>query len=410
MKSYIIKRTGNIFVDLGMIRLYELLGDANCNLSNNYLKIANFDKRNLVSAFISKIDAGKNELKSKKDKKRTSVVGKFMTNNALFSQNSVTDSMFESNFKCLVNKFLDTLEGNIQGKTCSFCFTYLAEPREITNTRYPLLGAMSGGSGFSGFFPSTMSNLYMCYVCELLTLLNTTKIKNDIVYVPDLVTLKRLDSIISFREESQNNIWTDLARFRFSGIKYLSIGYGQKSEIRNFALMTPENLLKYLKAREVTYWFKYNTEKPNDLKRQIDIYLLNGNYGLVRKILLGNIMGNNVDESLKNNLKIYVNYLKEVMNMSNKAIGEEFEKSALELKQKIEPEKIPNICYKILGYLRNEDREELLKFIMHLCITNTVPLPNKISDVILKYDENTMNYAAGKFVETLYKNIGGEHE
>lgn len=234
MNSYTIKRTGNIFVDLGMIRLYELLGDANCNLNNNYLKITKFDKRNLVSAFISKIDAGKNELKSKKEKKRASVVGKFMTNNALFSQNSVTDSKFESNFEGLVDKFIDTLDENIQGKTCSFCFTYIAEStetvkkkvrgkieeeirkREITNTRYPLLGAMSKkNGGFSGFFPGTQSNLQMCYVCELLTLLNACKIKNNIVYVPDLVTLKRLDDIVSFREEASNNVWADLAKFSF---------------------------------------------------------------------------------------------------------------------------------------------------------------------------------------------------
>ena len=402
MNLYTIRRTGNIFVDLGMIRLFELLGNANCNLNSNYLKISKFDKRNLVSAFIDKIDAGKNELKSKKDKKRASVVGKFMTNNALFSQNSVTDSKFESNFEWLVDKFIDTIEGNIQGITCSFCFTHPAEYREITNTRYPLLGAMSGGKGFSGFFPSTISNLYMCYVCELLTLLNACKIKNNIVYVPDLVSLKRIDDIVSFREEASNNVWDDLARFSFSGVKYISIGYGQKSEIRNFALMTPENLLKYLKAREVTYGFKYNTEKPNDLKRQIDIYLLNGNYSLVRKILLGNIMGNDRDKDLQSNLKKYINFLKEVMDMGSKEVEKEFENSAGQLKQKIDSDKIPNICYKILGYMRNDDREELLKFIMHLCITNSVPLPDKISDVILRYDENTMSYAAGKFVETLY--------
>ena len=403
MNLYTIRRTGNIFVDLGMIRLFELLGNANCNLNNNYLKINKFDKRNLISTFIGKIDAGKNELKSKKNKKRTSVVGKFMTNNALFSQNSVTDSKFESNFEWLVDKFIDTIEGNLQGKTCSFCFTHPAEYREITNTRYPLLGAMSGRSGFSGFFPSTMSNLYMCYVCELLTLLNACKIKNNIVYVPDLVTLKRLDDIVSFREEASNNIMTDLAKFSFSGVKYMSIGYGKKSEIKNFALLTPERLFKYLKAKEILYWFNYATEKPNEIKQQIDVYLLNENYGLIKKILLGNIMGNKTDENiLQNNIRIYTNFLKEVMYMGSKEIEKEFENSAYLLKQNIDSERIPGICYKILGYLRNEDREELLKFIMHLCITNSVPLPDKISDVILRYDENTMRYAAGKFVETLY--------
>ena len=88
--------------------------------------------------------------------------------------------------------------------------------------------------------------------------------------------------------------------------------------------------------------------------------------------------------------------------MGSKEVEKEFENSAGQLKQKIDSDKIPNICYKILGYMRNDDREELLKFIMHLCITNSVPLPDKISDVILRYDENTMHYAAGKFVETLY--------
>ncbi len=422
MTQYTIKRTGNIFVDLGIIRLFELLGDTHCSLTTNYIKITNLDKSKLISAFIAKVDDAKNELKSKKGKKRSSVVGKFITNNTLFSQNSVTDKEFKDNYEWLVGKFFDTLENNIQGETCSFCFTYFAEPmeiikkrgesrkREITNTRYPLLGAMGGGSGFSGFFPNTRSNLYMCYVCELLTLLNVCKIKKNVVYVPDLVTLKRLDDIVSFREQTDSMVLTDIARFGFTGIKYLSIGYGQKSEIQNFALLTPENLLKYLKVKDIVYWFKYNTEKPNELKRQIDIYLLNGNYNLVRKILLGNIVGNRADEDLRNNLKIYVNFLKEVMIMSAKEVEKEFEKSAWELKQKIDQEKIPGICYKILGYLRSDDREELLKFILHLCITNTVSLPDKISDVLLRYDENTMNYAAGKFVETLYKGIGGENE
>lgn len=202
----------------------------------------------------------------------------------------------------------------------------------------------------------------------------------------------------------------------FSGVKYMSIGYGQKSEIRNFALLTPEKLLKYLKAKEILYWFNYATEEPNKIKQQIDIYLLNENYGLIRKILLGNIIVVKKDKKNETrdytpfNIRIYTNFLKEVMYMGSKEIEKEFENSAWKLKQKFDQEKIQGICYRILGYLRNGDREELLKFIMHLCITHTVPLPDKISDVVLRYDENTMNYAAGKFVETLYKGIGGENE
>jgi len=409
--AYIIKRTGNIFADLGIIRLAELLGGINCSLKNNFLEITNFNKANLVSAFIKKIDESKSDLKTKKEKKRSSVVGKFITNNALFSQNSVTDKQFKDNFEWLVDKCLDALNNKVQGNICSFCFNYSAELREITNTRYPLLGAMGSGEGFSGFFPGTQSNLHMCYICELLTLLNACKIKRNIVYVPDLVTLKRLDETISFREEAQINVLSDLARFSFSGIKYLNMQYGQKCSINNFSLLSPENLLRYLKAKEILFRFNYTTEKQNEIKQQVDIYLLNASYSLINKILLGHIMGSKSNSDIpKWNLKIYNNFLKEVMGMSSKEIEREFENSAYQLKQKIDSEKIQNICYRILSFLRNEDREELLKFIMHLCITNTVPLPNNISDVLLKYDENTMHYAVGKFVETLYMGIGGTNE
>lgn len=443
--DYKVFITGEIFHDFGLLQLHDLLNQIKkdtCLLTENYIEFSSFDETELFKLVRDALEyrqsQGDNDEAESGDKDKLKLICfPYMRNSPKVGGNIAGDNsddkqkVFDENLKESIRLFLNESRGIYENKfayqneeKCSICFINPAPMKDFSgdkileripsNSLYPLMGEK--GSDKSNY---RNESIQICFTCEFLALLsliqyiNTVR-GNSIFFSRNLKFNHQLNHIMRMHLKqgilSEQNKLKKLLNYSKANIKEFQFKYKQNQfNIEYLHSHSIQKLLNYFLFKDTieNFYFGRNVSRANILKE-----IKQGNYGLVKGILLANIIfikDSTFDaDGTYYNLKNYMEFLKisggERMNAheNNEMKTKQFYVTGKELKGAIaDDEKVKKLTLKLIQLLQGNDRTTLLEEIMRVLIINQATIPSFTSEVIMRSSEDDLHLHVGSFIEGL---------
>lgn len=426
--------TGEIFHDFGLLQLYEFLNHlTTCRLADNFIEFSSFDETELFNLIRKALEDRQASVKA--DEEESGDKGKiklinfpYMRNSPKFGGNIPGDNKqktFDENLKETIRLFVNEARGGYEnkfgyenGEKCSICFINPAPLKDFSgdrvpcNSLYPLMGEKN--SDKSNY---RKESIQICFTCEFLALLSLIKhintIKNNSIFFSRSLKFNyQLNRIMLLKQGilSEANKLRKLLNYSKANIKEFQFKYKQNQfNIEYLHSHSIEKLLNYFLFKDIIENFRFGRNaSPSIVLKEIK----QGNYGLVKGILLANIVyikDSSFDaDGTRYNLKNYLEFLKisggkKMSGLeNNETKNKQFFAVGKELKGFIaDGEKVKKLTLKLIQLLQGNDRTTLLEEIMRVLIINQATIPSFTSEMIMRSSEDDLHLYVGSFIEGL---------
>lgn len=420
--------SGELVRDVGIVYFYKILQEIEekkkihlqIDLSNNYLEFNKVDPLIICEHLV--------EVKLKGDN------FPFMRNSFKYGGNSGDKENIKKNLtKLLEIIFAINLEVEQKQKEileelepikclCSICHFNLTTEFDITHgdkkrprklSRLDYLFRSSEENTFNNYGKSLDQ---VCFECEFLNLIFLLYIKyKEIRLLVYLDNLKNLDffnhKILLNRSINEKTLIKKLTYLKSENIRLYEHGTDKDSRmpfIKLNSILHYEKLMTDLKLIDLIDSFNFPDElyKKKDLSK---MYIKHNNLRALQNLILANIVVNELSDTIKNigSYNKIIRIIGELRGEEKRVgFGKQFREAGTKLgKQIAEENPKKNIAFKIIQLLKSDNRTDLMEYLFHILVVNSIPIPQGMASTITNVDnELGLHRNIGLFLEGFLSN------
>lgn len=320
-----------------------------------------------------------------------------------------------------------------QESQCSICHINQVPAKDINletrvNSKYNYL--------FQGSIYNTFNNYgnvknTICFECEFLNLLCLLYLSlekpNTLAYVNDLKNLEYVNYklMLERRSHTDKSFYQKLGHERYENVKLYDFKVDAKKGIiiKMNSIVEYDELLGTIELLSIVDDFNFHKDSAEN-KNLGRLLVKNRNYDGLRNFLLSNVAYMDSDGgkrglniyNTRSNVSQYIKCIDALRNKEEFALNEDYGRTAAfkrmgkNLANKMGDERSSDakkrgLVFKLLQFLKANDRERILQIIMHTLTAYSVPLEKGMTDGIMKCNERELHKNIGTFIEEL---MGGK--